>query len=448
VLKEFKFNVYIRYYMLCFFDLTFFSIMKLIDASEGNDLEENGGSVERRMATLVSYVLFTLSLVVPVFLVTVVCVRQPVMRIKGAKSQFNALVLKIDKGSRTRLFTTFYFFFRRILTALLLAIPSENTYIFMQYVFILMSSHSYVLYLVSMKPYQTQLFNNYVLANETFYSALIIAIFIFSDATPELGIKLGAAIVLIVSVNLMIFSNFVMVVIMTYKGRERVKDEIKRAKLRRAEKELMEDEEEEERKQRAAREEEDFVKLPDDAEDLADLEEAAAEQLNEIDHGAEKKVQKKKRRDGKKTKGADDDQLVTYEGEGTKGGVYDTTQGNTTQGLMANDSKDGLTVEAGDRRRKQKKARRRADDKKKKVDDADNDQLGGGADFMAVAAQAKGKDGSDKNKKSSTETASDSDKRKKQKKRQKAKAKEAGEAATPARNNDGGDGPDTSAKLF
>ena len=33
-LAQFKFNAYIRYYMLCYFDLTFFSVMKLV---EGND---------------------------------------------------------------------------------------------------------------------------------------------------------------------------------------------------------------------------------------------------------------------------------------------------------------------------------------------------------------------------------------------------------------------------
>jgi hypothetical protein len=59
-----------------------------------------------------------------------------------------------------------------------------------------------------------------VLANEAFYSALIIAHFIFSDATPELNIKIGAAIVLIVSVNLMILVNFVMVITMVWKGRD------------------------------------------------------------------------------------------------------------------------------------------------------------------------------------------------------------------------------------
>lgn len=33
-LAQYKFNAYIRYYMLCYFDLTFFSVMKLVD---GND---------------------------------------------------------------------------------------------------------------------------------------------------------------------------------------------------------------------------------------------------------------------------------------------------------------------------------------------------------------------------------------------------------------------------
>jgi hypothetical protein len=127
-----------------------------------------------------------------------------------------------------------------------------------------MSSHAYVLYLVAVKPYQSPLLNNYVLSNETFYSALIIAIFIFSDATPELHIKLGAAIVLMTSIFLLIFANFLMIVVMFIKGKDKIKEEIKQSKLKRAEKELMEEEEEEERRQRQKREEEEFTKLPED----------------------------------------------------------------------------------------------------------------------------------------------------------------------------------------
>lgn len=92
ILAQFKFNVYIRYYMLCYFDLTFFSVMKLVDASEGNDITPG-----RRAATIASYVIFTLSMVMPVFFVTIVCVRFDVMRIKQAKAAWNTLVLKLDK---------------------------------------------------------------------------------------------------------------------------------------------------------------------------------------------------------------------------------------------------------------------------------------------------------------------------------------------------------------
>jgi len=242
--------------MLMYFDLTFFSVMKLVEADDS--------SPSRRMATIMSYILITLSFVVPFFLMTIVCKRFEVMKIKQAKASFNTVVLKIDKQSRWRLIVPGYFFFRRFLTAVLLSMPIDNTFIFLQYVFILMSSHAYVLYLVAVKPYQSPLLNNYVLSNETFYSALIIAIFIFSDATPELQIKVAAAVVLISSVFLLIFANLVMIIVLMCKGPAKLKEEIKTAKLKRAEKELIEEEEEEERRQRQQREEEEFTRLPED----------------------------------------------------------------------------------------------------------------------------------------------------------------------------------------
>jgi hypothetical protein len=359
-LAQFKFNAYIRYYMICYFDLTFFAIMKLVDASEGNDTTPG-----RRGATIASYVIFTLSMVVPVFLVSVVCFRFDVMRIKQAKAAWNTLVLKVDKQSRWRLVVPFYFFFRRIITACLLAIPIENTFIFLQYVFVLMSSHSYVLYLVAVKPYQTTLFNNYVLANETFYSALIIAIFIFSDATPELHIKIGAAIVLIVSVNAMILANFVMVCAVVCKGKATLKDEIKQAKLRRAERELMEEEEEEERRQRQQKEEEEFTKLPDDATDLAALDAKADEDEKLAADGSKKR--RKKRKDKNKN---DNDELSEYTAGGTTLG--NTTQGgntsemgNTTSGML-NETSDALR---DDKKRKKDKKKKRRDKNKGKHDE-------------------------------------------------------------------------------
>lgn len=201
-LSQFKFNLYIRYYMLVYFDLTFFSVMKIIEGDNSTTM--------RKMAVLLSYVLFVISIVMPVFLISIIFRRFAVLKLKEAKKSFNTLLLKIDKGSKWRVINPAYFFARRLLTALLLTLPIENTFIFLQYVFILMSSHAYILYIVACKPYQTPGYNSYVLANETFYSALIIAIFIFSDATPELNIKIGAGVALMSSLILLILSNLVM----------------------------------------------------------------------------------------------------------------------------------------------------------------------------------------------------------------------------------------------
>lgn len=144
-LGQFKFNLYIRYYMLVYFDLTFFSVMKIIEGDNSSTL--------RKMAVLLSYILFVVSIVMPVFLVSIIFRRFAVLKLKEAKKSFNTLLLKIDKGSKWRVINPAYFFARRLLTALLLTLPIENTFIFLQYVFILMSSHAYILYIVAVKPY-------------------------------------------------------------------------------------------------------------------------------------------------------------------------------------------------------------------------------------------------------------------------------------------------------
>ena len=68
-----------------------------------------------------------------------------------------------------------------------------------------MTSHAYVLYMVAVKPFKTSSINAYVLANETFYSALIIATFIFV-------VNLSAALFLAVTDRA--FSNVVTVVLL------------------------------------------------------------------------------------------------------------------------------------------------------------------------------------------------------------------------------------------
>merc|ERR1712032_131904 len=110
-----------------------------------------------------------------------------------------------------------------------------------------------------------------VLANETFYSALIIAIFIFSDATPELEIKFGAGVALIVSLILLVVANVIMNIYTVWRGPTKLKQSIKESKLRRAEKEALERAEEEERKLKKKKEEEEFTKIPDDTANMSQL---------------------------------------------------------------------------------------------------------------------------------------------------------------------------------
>jgi hypothetical protein len=63
-----------------------------------------------------------------------------------------------------------------------------------------------------------------------------------------LDIKTYAAIVLLSACGLLIFVNLLTVILVACKGKDKLKDEINQAKLKRAEKELLEQEEEEERR--------------------------------------------------------------------------------------------------------------------------------------------------------------------------------------------------------
>jgi hypothetical protein len=94
MLQQFKFNAYIRFYMLAYFDFTFFSIMKIMDGR--ND------TPTRKVATFFSYAFFVTSIVVPVFFLAVILRKFPVLKDKVGKEKFNTLLLKIDKGSKWR----------------------------------------------------------------------------------------------------------------------------------------------------------------------------------------------------------------------------------------------------------------------------------------------------------------------------------------------------------
>jgi len=158
-----------------------------------------------------------------------------------------------------------------------------------------------------------------VLANETFYSALIIAIFIFSDATPERNIKFGAGVALISSLILLVVSNILTNLIFIIQGPEKLKQAINESKLKRAEKEALERAEEEERKLKKKKEEEEFTKLHDETTNLSNVDAAQGTSTignTTLDHLNTKGSKKRK---GKSKQKGNDDNLA----EGGLAGVQD-----------------------------------------------------------------------------------------------------------------------------
>lgn len=88
--------------------------------------------------------------------------------------------------------------------------------------------------------------------------------FIFSDATPELTIKFGAAVALVTSLILIIVVNLIQNIILLIRGKEKLKNEIRASKKKRAEKEALQKAEDLDRRLRKKKEEEDFMRLPDE----------------------------------------------------------------------------------------------------------------------------------------------------------------------------------------
>lgn len=107
-LSQFRLNAYIRLYMLAYFDITFFALMKILDG--------NNESAVRKAALFFSYGFFVISVVAPVAFIAILLRRFDVLKVKEAKARFNTLVLKIDKNSKWRVSHIVFFFGRRLLT--------------------------------------------------------------------------------------------------------------------------------------------------------------------------------------------------------------------------------------------------------------------------------------------------------------------------------------------
>lgn len=131
--------------------------------------------------------------------------------------------------------------------------------------------------------------------------------FISSDATPEMSIKFGAGVALIVSLIMLVVSNVIMNIYYMVQGPVKIKKAIKESTLKRAEKEALERAEEEERKLKKKKEEEEFTKIPDETMNMSSIDASNTTQQNntmsELNNAGKKRAKGGK---NAKKKGTDD----------------------------------------------------------------------------------------------------------------------------------------------
>jgi hypothetical protein len=85
LLQEYRFNAYIKYYMLIYYDLTYFAIMKFANSDSDKDSFD-------KLLTFLGIVVICTSIVIPLLLMTVIFKRFSVLRIKETKRSFNVLI--------------------------------------------------------------------------------------------------------------------------------------------------------------------------------------------------------------------------------------------------------------------------------------------------------------------------------------------------------------------
>jgi hypothetical protein len=85
LLEEYRFNAYIKYYMLIYYDLTYFAIMKFANA------DSDDSAFDKKLTVLAIAVIVS-SILVPLLLLTLIHSRFSVLRVKDTKKSFNVLI--------------------------------------------------------------------------------------------------------------------------------------------------------------------------------------------------------------------------------------------------------------------------------------------------------------------------------------------------------------------
>ena len=124
-LNQFKFNLYIRWFMLGYLDLVFLSATRVFDKSQSTITELFG--------TIVGVLCLVTCVVIPSLLIYVVYRDFDYLENKNdcCRKKYATLLTKLDKGEKSRLFNSAFYFIRRYVTALMLIMSFDSQAIFL-----------------------------------------------------------------------------------------------------------------------------------------------------------------------------------------------------------------------------------------------------------------------------------------------------------------------------
>lgn len=218
ILQHFKWNVYIRWFMLGYLDMVFIASARIFDSDQETTLQLVG--------TVIGILVLVGTLVIPILALYYLYAHFDRLQEDEFKKPVSQLVYCLDEGQKSRLFTTAFYFARRWMTGLMLVMSLNSQAVFMQYVLIIVFSAIYLIYLLSYEPYVLHSMNIYVISMELVYVVLGGACFLFTDSTPDILIKTLTAVVCMILICVTIAINLGFGIWLLCTGRAKLDEKI------------------------------------------------------------------------------------------------------------------------------------------------------------------------------------------------------------------------------
>jgi len=138
----------------------------------------------------------------------------------------------LDKSDKWHLLSPPFFFLRRFACSIVLSLPLDNKFVFVQYIVVVFFSHTWAIYLYNVKPYSTPLLNNFMGTLETTYAVMVMFTLIFSDSETSIFVKVTGGAMVFLCISFQILANLMVILLFLKKGRENLKIEINEGKFK------------------------------------------------------------------------------------------------------------------------------------------------------------------------------------------------------------------------